>query len=326
MLDMGLVKTAQRTETAEAGTLLADALEGLGKAEKTLPSKYFYDEIGSRLFEQICETPDYYLTRSEIEIMRECSAEIAAALGPRVRLVEFGNGAGSKTRLLLAALSEPSDYVPVDISSTALASSCADLRRDFPGLAIHPIEADFTQPLSLPRQGPTTRRSVVYFAGSTLGNFPEREAIILLQQMRRSAGIGGAVLLGLDLKKDAARLNAAYNDRDGVTAAFTMNLLQRLNSELGADFKLDQFMHRALYDENAGRIETDIVSRCAQQVRLGDRRIAFEANEAIRVEVSCKYDDGDIARMAAAAQLRVTRRWTDSEGNFAVLLLVPTVC
>lgn len=320
---MGLVKASEDVGPAATDKLLEDVLAGLGSAAKHLPSKYFYDEAGSGLFEQICATEDYYLTRSELEIMHLYSGEIASALGARVRLVEFGNGAGSKTRLLLSALSEPAGYIPVEISASALSASCAELKRDFPALEIEPIEADFTMLLHLPRPAPGTRRTAVYLAGSTLGNFPEPEAIALLKQMRRSAGSDGAVLLGLDLKKDPDRLNAAYNDRAGITAAFTLNLLRRLNGELGADFDLDQFRHRARYVESAGRIETDIVSCRAQRVAVGGCSFDFAAGEALRVEVSCKYDDGDIERMATAAHLRVAGRWTDSNGYFVVLLLNP---
>jgi L-histidine Nalpha-methyltransferase len=307
------------------GVFLADVWQGLSAHPKTLASKYLYDARGSDLFEQICATPEYYLTRTELAIMQASVADMAAELGPQVRLVEFGNGSGLKTRLLLAALEQPAAYVPVEISASALTASCAELQHDFPALQILPLEADFTAPLPLPKPKQSVRRTVVYLAGSTLGNFPETAAVGLLQQMRRAAGCGGAVLLGLDLKKDPQRIHAAYNDAAGITAAFTLNLLQRLNRELGADFDLAQFQHRAVYQAEAGRIETDILSLRGQRVQIGGRAFDFAAGEALRVEVSCKYDRADMTRLAGAAGLRVQRVWTDPLQQFAVVLLLPAL-
>lgn len=302
---------------------LDDVLAGLAASPKTLASKYLYDARGSALFEQICDTPEYYLTRTELAIMRESVAGIAAALGPQVRLVEFGNGSGVKTRLLLGALEAPAAYVPVEISGAALAASCVELQGDFPSLLIQPLEADFTARLCLPAPPRALRRTVVYLAGSTLGNFADAAAIRLLDQMRRVAGAGGALLLGLDLKKDPQLLTAAYNDAAGVTAQFTLNLLQRINRELAADFDIGQFRHRARYEPVAGRIETDIVSLGRQRVHVAGRSFEFAANEAMRVEISCKYDRADIDRMAAVAGLRLECLWTDAAGHFAVVLLRP---
>jgi dimethylhistidine N-methyltransferase len=313
---------AQRPTVATCG-FLDDVLGGLAARPKTLASKYLYDARGSALFEQICDTPEYYLTRAELALMRESVAAIAAALGPQVRLVEFGNGSGVKTRLLLAALEAPAAYVPVEISATALAASSTDLQRDFPALKIQPLEADFTARLLLPAPPRELRRTVVYLAGSTLGNFADADAISLLQRMRHVAGAGGALLLGLDLKKDPQLINAAYNDAAGITSQFTLNLLQRINRELAGDFRLDQFRHRACYEPVAGRIETDIVSTCRQRVHVASRSFEFAADEAMRVEISCKYDRADIERMAGAAGLRLAQSWADAAGQFAVVLLRP---
>jgi L-histidine Nalpha-methyltransferase len=299
----------------------ADVWSGMSCRPKILPSKYLYDARGSDLFEQICDTPEYYLTRTELAIMQESVADMAQALGPDVRLVEFGNGSGLKTRLLLAALERPVAYIPVEISASALAGSCAQLQRDFPTLQILPLQADFTAPLTLPRAHRAPTRTVLYLAGSTLGNFSESEAVALLQQMRRAAGASGAVLLGLDLKKDPVLIHAAYNDAAGITSAFTLNLLTRLNRELDADFQIDQFYHRARYQSILGRIETDIVSRCAQRVRIAGRAFDFAADEPVRVEVSCKYDRNDMQRMACLAGLQVQHIWTDSLERFAVVLM-----
>ena len=299
----------------------ADVHHGLSAKPKRLPSKYLYDARGSILFEQICATPEYYLTRVELAIMQARADAIAHVIGPNVRLVEFGTGAGLKTRLLLSALVHPVAYVPVDISGSALSASCAELQRRFPALAIQPLAQDFTQQLDLPQAPRIARRTVLYLAGSTLGNFPEPEAVSLLRQMRRAAGSDGLVLLGLDLKKDSRVLHAAYNDAAGVTAAFTLNLLHRMNRELDANFTINQFLHRARYCAIKGCIETDIVSRCAQRVHVAGRDFEFAAHETMRVEVSCKYGASDIQRLATAAGLRRLQIWTDAEKGFAVVLL-----
>lgn len=304
-----------------APDIAADVIAGLSSMPRSLPSKYFYDARGSRLFERICETPEYYLTRAELSILRQHADAIADALGPQLRLVEYGTGEGEKTRRLLAALSDPAAYLPVEISRSALIEGTRKLARAFPRIELVPVCADFTEALQLPTTRRRSRRTAVYLAGSTLGNFEQAQAIQLLRQMRETAGPGGALLLGLDLKKDPQRIHAAYNDAAGITAAFTLNLLQRLNTELGADFDPDQFAHRADYSAARGRIETDIVSRVAQTVHIAGHRFDFAAEEAIRVEYSCKYDQADIDAMAAAAGLIRGPQWQDAEGLFAVQLL-----
>ncbi len=299
----------------------ADVLHGLAQTPKRIPSKYFYDARGSQLFEEICAQPEYYLTRTELAILEENAAAIASAIGPRALLVEYGSGAGIKTRLLLDALEQPVGYVPVEISRSALDASVENLSEEFPEVDMLPVSADFTQPVDLPAPDQAARRTVVFFPGSTLGNFEQREAIALLRTMAIEMGRQGAALVGIDLKKDATILEAAYNDAAGVTREFTLNLLTRINRELQADFNLDEFDHRARYNAQAGRIETHVVSRIDQAVAIGKHRFAFAAGEAMLVEYSCKYAVEEFAAMAAKAGLRVVRSWSDSRQWFAMQML-----
>ncbi len=299
----------------------ADVLHGLAQTPKRIPSKYFYDARGSQLFEEICAQPEYYLTRTELAILEEHAPAIAKAIGPRALLVEYGSGAGIKTRLLLDALEQPVGYVPVEISRSALDASVENLSEEFPEVDMLPVSADFTQPVDLPAPDQAARRTVVFFPGSTLGNFEQREAIALLRTMAIEMGRQGAALVGIDLKKDAAILEAAYNDAAGVTREFTLNLLTRINRELQADFNLDEFDHRARYNAQAGRIETHVVSRIDQVVAIGTHRFAFAAGEAMLVEYSCKYAVEEFAAMAAKAGLRVVRSWSDSRQWFAMQML-----
>jgi dimethylhistidine N-methyltransferase len=315
---------AYRLDDRQPGEgLLADVLAGLSKSPKRLSSKYFYDARGSVLFERICEQPEYYPTRTELAIMRGHVGEIAAALGPDVRLVEYGSGSGLKTRLLLRNLESPVAYVPVEISRSALAESVGQLEREFRGIEMLPVCADFTQPIELPRAARAPRQTIVYFPGSTLGNFGSDDALRLLRQMRNEAGQGGGalaggVLVGIDLVKDGAALEAAYNDAAGVTAEFTLNLLVRMNRELGADFDLAGFRHRARWHPLAGRIETHVVSRREQDVHIDGRTFRFAEGEAMLVEYSCKYTLDGFARFAARAGLRVVDVWTDPGRQFSV--------
>jgi dimethylhistidine N-methyltransferase len=295
---------------------------GLAAKPKKLPSRLFYDERGSALFEAICEQPEYYLTRTEIAIMREHAGDIAAALGPDVRLVEYGSGSGTKTRMLLEHLETPAAYVPVEISRSALMESVADLAARFPDVPMQPVCADFTQPLRLPVAIRPPRRTVIYFPGSTIGNFETKEAIRILRQMRAEMSEGGGILIGVDLKKEPAEIEAAYNDAAGVTREFTLNMLVRLNNEVGADFDLTAFRHRARYNTLAGRIETDLVSTKRQDVHVGGETFAFREDEAMHVEYSCKYSLEDFAQIAAKAGLSVAQVWTDDHRRFSVQYLV----
>lgn len=305
----------------EADDIRRDVLAGLARTPKEIPSKYFYDARGSELFEAICEQPEYYLTRTELAIIDAHIEQIAALLGERVLLIEFGSGSGIKTAKLLRGLVEPAAYVPIDISLSALTASAEILRGQVPGLCVLPVCADFTRPLRLPTPPRAAKRRVMFFPGSTLGNFAPTEAQALLRRMRELVGAGGGLLLGVDMKKDPARIEAAYNDAAGVTAAFTLNLLQRLNRELAADFDLDAFRHRARYNPLAGRIETHLVAQRAQTVQIDGHVFRFAAGEAMLVEYSAKYDDRDIARLARQAGFEVDRRFSDPNGDFCLQYL-----
>lgn len=302
--------------------LLEVAQRGLALKPKRLPSWLFYDERGSALFEQICEQPEYYLTRCEIELMAEHAGSIADTLGSDVRLVEYGSGNARKTHMLLQHLHAPVAYVPVEISPEPLRQSVERLAGEFPQLSLQPLCADFSKPLRLPIPPRAPRRTVVYFPGSTIGNFENRGAAALLRKMRNEMGDAGGILIGVDLKKDHALIESAYNDRAGVTAEFTLNMLTRLNREIGSNFELSAFAHRAHYNPMAGRIETHIVSRREQQVKVGRVNVAFREDEAMQVEYSCKYSMADFAALAAKAGLAVLRTWTDPAQMFSLQYLV----
>jgi dimethylhistidine N-methyltransferase len=301
---------------AEDG-FLRDVLHGLGLPRKALPCKYFYDERGSQLFDQICELEEYYPTRCELEILRRHAGAIAEVAGRGCVLIEYGSGSSLKTRLLLDHLGEPAAYVPVDISGEHLASSAARLARRYRTLRVLPVCADFTRAFELPAAARGGRR-VVYFSGSTIGNFPPAEAVPLLGGMASLCGPGGGLLLAVDSKKDVVVLERAYNDRLGVTAAFNLNLLARCNRELGADFRLDRFRHHALYDERHGRIEMHLISLEAQSVHVGGHTSFLAAGETILTEYSYKYSPEDFRALAGQAGLRVERVWTDEKGWFSV--------
>ncbi|GAB2808768.1 L-histidine N(alpha)-methyltransferase [Dyella kyungheensis] len=302
--------------------LLGIVQRGLRARPKRLPSWLFYDERGSQLFEDICEQPEYYLTRSEIALMDTHAGDIADVLGPDVRLVEYGSGNAIKTRMLLEHLHAPVSYVPVEISAEPLRNSTQALNERFPGVPVQALHADFTRPLRLPIPPRAPRRTVIYFPGSTIGNFEARDAADLLRKMRGEMGDNGGILIGADLKKDTATIEAAYNDKAGVTSEFTLNMLVRLNREIGSDFDLSSFRHRSHYNVMAGRIETFIVSTRDQKVRVGKQQVGFTAEEAMQVEYSCKYSPEDFAALAGKAGLAVAHEWTDPQGMFAVYYLV----
>jgi L-histidine Nalpha-methyltransferase len=299
---------------------VADVLRGLGRLHKTLPTELLYDERGSQLFEQICELPEYYPTRTELAIMREHLPAIADAIGPAATLFEYGSGSSIKTRLLLGALVEPHAYLPVDISREHLLATAARLREEFPRLRVEPICGDFTRPLKLPA---TLGRGhcVGYFPGSTIGNFETPAAIELLRQLARQAGREGRVLLGADLRKPVSVLEPAYDDAAGVTAEFNLNLLVRINREMDGDFETSRFEHRAFWDDANGRIVMTLVSTCAQVVTVAGHSFAFAEGEAIRTEYSHKYTLEGFAELAQRAGLRVDRVWTDPQRWFSVQLL-----
>jgi len=299
----------------------ADVLRGLRAPQKWLPCKYFYDDTGSELFERITELEEYYPTRTERAIMERHAAEMAALLGEGCLLIEYGSGSSNKTRLLLNHLREPAGYVPVDVSGEHLLRSARILAAVYPGVEVLPLCGDFTRPLSLPVPRKPVRRRVVYFPGSTIGNFNQDEAAALLRRTARLCGRGGVMLLGADLRKDPHVIEAAYSDEKGVTAAFNLNLLARINRELGADFDLDQFAHRAFYSTARGRIEMHLVSRREQRVRVGGETFFFLAGESIHTENSYKYSLGGLSDLAEAGGFEVERGWTDQALFFSVQYL-----
>lgn len=303
--------------------ILGDALAGLARSPRTLPSKYFYDARGSQLFEDITHQPEYYLTRVEQALLDARIDAIAAAVGRGAHVVEYGSGSGRKTRQLLAGLHDPVAYTPIEISRSTLLASTARLVGEFPQIQILPVCADFTQPVQLPHPARASQRTLVFFPGSTLGNFSDDDAVALLRAMRTTMGTEGQALIGIDLDKDPALIEAAYNDAAGITAQFTLNLLARLNRQIGSDFDLDSFHHRAVYARERGRIETFLVSDRAQTVRVADRSVHFSAGEEMLVEYSHKYTDVAFRQLAATAGLHVVTGWNDVNDWFGLRLLQP---
>lgn len=302
-------------------TLLADALAGLTAPQKHLSPKWFYDRKGSELFEQITEVPEYYPTRTEASILRDYAAHLADLVPPGGTLVELGSGASVKTRTLLAAGEHFGAYVPIDISEDFLMTTADDLRTRFPNLAVHPVIGDFTGPVALPDDVITSAK-VGFFPGSTIGNLDPSEAIALLSRARSWVGIE-AFILGADLIKPIPELIAAYDDAEGVTAAFNLNVLNRLNDEVHTDFDLSAFRHEARWREDPARIEMHLVSTKAQSVVLGDTVITFRTGESIHTESCRKYSRETLAAMARQAGWATSEVLTDAEARFAVAVLRP---
>lgn len=300
----------------------SDVIDGLSQENKKLSCKYFYDERGSQLFDQICELDEYYLTRTEQNIMNRHVSEMAAQLGERVMLIEFGSGSSTKTQVLLESLINPAAYVPLDISEEHLVKTAIGLRHSFPEIEILPVVADFTLPFELPTPTIQPSHSAVYFPGSTIGNFEPSEARRLLSNIASLVGRDGGLLIGIDLQKDPSIIHAAYNDEAGVTEQFNLNLLKRVNAELDADFEIDQFEHLAFYDESKGRVELNIVSECSQLVSVGDQTFEFAEGERIFTEYSHKYTIDGFAKLAGGAGFSLHQSWTDRQQLFAVLHLV----
>ena len=297
---------------------LAIIIAGLRKTQKMLSPKYFYDDAGSRLFEEITEQPEYYLTNTELDIMTGNIDEMTEVIGEQASLIEFGSGSSMKTRMLLEHMHAPAVYVPVDISEEHLHESQLSIQADFPEIEVLPVVADFTQPFDLPNPRTTPLRNVVYFPGSTIGNFEHEDALGLLGVMHTEAGAGGALLIGVDLQKDPAVVDAAYNDRAGVTAQFNLNILRHLNRAFGSDFNIDAFAHRATYRPDEGRVVVELVSRTRQVVHIGDVEIEFADGESIITEYSHKYTLDGFADMAETAGFKVRHVWTDPQQWFSV--------
>ncbi|MFQ6007305.1 MAG: L-histidine N(alpha)-methyltransferase, partial [Woeseia sp.] len=278
--------TEQETSVTED---LDEILEGLSRRQKAISPKFFYDEHGSRLFDAICELPEYYLTRTELAIMREHIGDIAALVGPQASVIEFGSGSSLKTRMLLENLDRLAAYVPVDISREYLMQAADSIAVRYPDIEVWPVLADFMQPFELPNPTVMPLRNIVYFPGSTIGNFLPDAAHRLLQVMYQEAGEDGALLIGVDLQKDKKIIGRAYNDSAGITAEFNLNILARINRDFGANFNLDLFHHHSFYNEEHGRIELYLISEREQTVCIDDRSINFQKGEAILTEYSHKY-------------------------------------
>ena len=295
---------------------LEDVVAGLALGQKALPPKYFYDARGSELFEAICSLPEYYPTRAEIALTRDHIAEIAQFAGAGCELIEYGSGASTKTRILIAEL-KPAAYVPVDISESALRGAASQLAVEFPWLNVRAVVGDFGRPLAIPAFDGEGRK-VVYFPGSTIGNLTREEALAFLRMTCGQVGPGGAMLVGVDLKKDPNILHAAYNDAQGVTAQFNLNLLSRINAELGADFNPAKFVHYAFYNAPMGRIEMHLASLERQAVNVGSYRFWFAPGESIHTENSCKYAIDEFQALAALAGFRGAKVWLDRENLFSL--------
>lgn len=308
----------------ETGSFLEDTIAGLSRPRKALSPKYFYDERGCELFEAICELPEYYPTRTEMTIMRESVTEMARCLGNGCALIEYGSGSSRKTRLLIAELA-PALYIPIDIACTQLRASAELVAQIFPDLEVVAVCADYSRQIDLPPSDSLrTRRRAIYFPGSTIGNFSVSEAREFMGHVCRLAGAGGAMLVGVDLKKDPALLHAAYNDVRGVTAEFNLNLLARINRELDADFNLAAFRHRAFYNAAEGRIEMHLESLALQSVRVGGHTFSFVPGETIHTENSHKYSVAEFQALASESGFKAVRCWTDPQQLFAVhYLTVP---
>lgn len=297
-----------------------DVLAGLARTPRQIPPKYFYDTRGCELFEAICRLPEYYPTRTELAIMAAHAPAMAGALGAGGTLIEIGCGNSEKSRLLLEALRPPA-FVAIDIAAEQLKASCDALSQAFPHMTTIALRADFEQAVAIPEAaGLDAQRRALYFPGSTIGNFSPAEARVFLARWAPLLGPGGCALIGVDLKKDRARLEAAYNDAQGVTAAFNLNLLTRFNRELGADFDVAAFRHRAFYNESAGRIEMHLESLRDQSASIGGRPLAFAAGETIRTEISCKYSIAEFQQLGREAGYVPLLCWADVEELFAVHL------
>ncbi len=301
---------------------LAEVLIGLHKPQKELPSKYFYDEHGSHLYEGICELKEYYIPCIEASIMQAHIKEMAELIGPHVLLIEYGSGNCKKVRFLIDHLHDPVAFIPIDISKEQLLHVTKELASIYPRLQVLPVCADYTSSFELPIPRQSGKRIVVYFPGSTISNFDPIPAKHFLEHVANLCGSDGALLIGVDLKKDPAVLHSAYNDNEGITAAFNLNLLERINRELDCDFQLDGFQHYAFYNSRESRVEMHLISRRDQAVHINRETISFARGESIWTESSYKYNLDEFEQMAAAAGFRVERVWVDERQWFSVQYLV----
>ena len=314
---VALKKTVQKFEFPEpASPFAAEVLKGLRSTPKRISPKYFYDAAGSALFERITDLPEYYLTRSELRILQDNAAAIAAYIPPGAALVEFGSGSSRKTRILLAAAPQLAAYVPVDINGEMLEEEAVGLRKEFPKLNVLPVAADFAQPFDLPASVPATR--VGFFPGSTIGNFEPHEAATFLRNAAQILGRDATLIVGTDLQKESRILNAAYNDAAGVTEAFNLNILVRINRELEGHFHLDSFEHHAFYNRERHRIEMHLASNKRQKVRIAGETVEFRAGETIHTESSYKYSVDSFNALARGTGWTPVASWSDPNRYFCV--------
>jgi dimethylhistidine N-methyltransferase len=311
---------ARQSEGDDSETFRRDVLAGLGRTPKALSPKWFYDARGSELFEAICEVPEYYPTRTETELLTRIAPELAARIPDGAVLIEYGSGASAKTRLLLDAAPQLAAYAPIDISVSALEAAATSIRRDYPGLTVEPLAQDFTASGGAVPAVAAGRPRIGFFPGSTIGNFDPDEAVRLLAEARALMGPNGLFVLGADLVKETAVLTAAYDDAAGVTAAFNKNLLVRINRELGGDFDLDAFDHKAVWNAVDSRMEMHLVSRRAQSVHIGGATFGFGAGESLHTENSYKFTVEDVTGMARRAGWTLIERWIAPPPAFAVFL------
>jgi len=316
-IEAGRDSVDSRLPDAIPSEFAQDLVEALASRPRSISPKYFYDAAGSQLFDRICELPEYYPTRTELRILTNNAREIAAQMGPHAEIVEFGAGSLRKVRLLLDAMKRPARYLPIDISAEHLSLSVAALQRDYPGLAVQPVAADYTLPLRLPAPLPGAGQRVGFFPGSTIGNFTPNEALHFLQRAAQLLR-GGALLLGADLVKHPAVLHAAYNDAQGVTAAFNLNLLARANRELGTRFVLERFDHSAFYNAPLQRIEMHLASRMRQTIAFGGAGYEFDEGETLHTENSYKFTIDGLHALAVRAGFRPGPVWVDPDRLFSV--------
>jgi dimethylhistidine N-methyltransferase len=319
---MNTVSNVARHHDVTEDSFRNDVIRGLSQPSKQLNCKYFYDQQGSQLFDQICELDEYYLTRTELLIMQEHAAEMAEQLGSEIALVEFGSGSSVKTRILLDHLTDPVAYLPLDISEQHLLKTALRLRAVYPDVEIIPIIADFTKGFSLPATKRPYSHAAVYFPGSTIGNFTPAQASDMMRRIGRILGPDGGLLIGIDLQKDPAVIEAAYNDSAGVTEEFNLNVLHRINRDLDADIDVEQFRHKAVYNPDRGRVEISVVCQQDETFQIDDREFAIQQGEEILTEYSHKYSIDEFARLAAKVGFSLHKSWTDDENYFAVLHLV----
>ncbi|RFF29453.1 L-histidine N(alpha)-methyltransferase [Wenzhouxiangella sediminis] len=312
------------SDTSGSEAFREDVLAGLSADPPTIPCKYLYDAKGSDLFERICETPEYYVTRADLALHETHMDEIASMIGPNAHVIELGSGAGIKTRVLLASLDSPRAYTPIEISAAALAQSTRDLEAAFPAIEIRPVQADYTRPIASEALAldPPARMRVVYFPGSTISNFEHEDAVAFLDRLRRIAAPSGAVLIGVDLVKPLERLLAAYDDAGGITAAFNRNLLERMRREIDAEIDAEAFVHEARYYDSLERIEMHLVARYPTTIVIDGRSFEFAAGDSIHTESSHKYSVASFKSLAEQAGLRSEKVWFDPDGLFSMHWLI----